>query len=496
MTNRFQKPISNWLKFIIWTTLFITFILWHGNYYWFLGEFLIFDIFISQFIPWTAWKKIKNKALYTVMSWLDAIIFALTAVYFINLYFFQNYQIPSSSLEKTLLVGDFLFVSKVAYGPRVPNTPLSFPLVQHTFPATLGGGQSYSTAMQWKYRRLKGFNKVAHNDIVVFNFPAGDTLAVNEPNPDYYTQAYSTALQSPELRKSHNDSSVLSLKEFERQMAYGKQILANNPQIVGPIKWRPVDRRENFVKRCIGLPGQTIQLKDNVVYLDGEISEDQTFVQHNYFVQTDGTRLTDEALHRLNITAKESSEVTNRGALKLHGIPALDSLNHYGKVYHMAMTREALKKMKTLSYVKHIQIEKILPNMSREIYPLAYSNVWTRDNYGPLWIPQKGSTIKLTEDNILRYARCIRNYEGHSLSYQNNQAFLDGKKVSEYTFQMDYYFMMGDNRHNSADSRMWGFVPEDHIVGQPVFVWLSLDQDLDWLKGKIRWSRFLRNARH
>ena len=162
----------------------------------------------------------------------------------------------------------------------------------------------------------------------------------------------------------------------------------------------------------------------------------------------------------------------------------------WGPIYVMAMTEEVLEKVKSLPMVVEVKIEKILPEMHSPIYPLAYTYKWNRDNYGPLWIPAKGDTIQLTEDNILRYRPCIVNYERNTLEYRDGVAYLNGEVATEYVFKMDYYWMMGDNRHNSADSRMWGFVPEDHIVGRPMFVWLSLDRDIDWFKGKIRWNRF------
>lgn len=187
-TSRFQQPLKQWIKCSVWSLIYILFIAWVGNFWWLILLPLIFDAFISNYVPWTWWKKTKNKALLGIMGWVDAIVFALVAVYFINTYLFQNYQIPSSSLEKSLLVGDFLFVSKASYGPRVPNTPLSFPLVQHTFP--LLNCKSFIEKPQWEYHRLKGFDSVKRDDIVVFNFPAGDTVALKVTNPDYYTSCY------------------------------------------------------------------------------------------------------------------------------------------------------------------------------------------------------------------------------------------------------------------------------------------------------------------
>ena len=231
-------------------------------------------MFVTKYIPWSWWKQIKNPILLTIMSWVDAIVFALVAVYFINLYLFQNYQIPSSSLEKSLRVGDFLYVSKAVYGPRVPNTPLSFPLVQHTFPEWLGGGKSYIEKPQWAYRRLPGYDKPEKGDIIVFNFPAGDTVCSNMQNPDYYTLRY----------------------------YYGEQAIRTNKRVFGDIVVRPVDRRENYVKRCVGTPGDTLQIIDNQVYVNGEILPDHEGVQYCYYVQTNGGLISKDYAQKLGIS--------------------------------------------------------------------------------------------------------------------------------------------------------------------------------------------------
>ena len=485
--SRFKRPIGSWIKLAIWSLIYVLFIVWVGNFWWMLLYPFIFDIFITKFIPWTWWKKYEttNKMLYTIFSWIDAIAFALIAVYFINLYLFQNYQIPSSSLEQTLKVGDFLAVSKCSYGPRIPNTPLSFPLVQHTFP---WGSKSYIEKPQWEYRRLKGWDNVELGDIVVFNFPAGDTVPQLCANPDYYTLCFQAAQQTIAFRTFEFDSVIPYNNLMERMAVGAKKIRQQEAQLVV----RPVDRRENYVKRCVGLPGQTIELKENALYVDSEEFENPKGVQHNYFVQTNGTTFTADALHKLGVSVTETSVLNGADYTPYLTRIGMEPKNNgaWGPIYVMAMTEDVLEKVKSLPMVMQVAIEKILPEMHTPIYPLAYTYKWNRDNYGPLWIPAKGETIKLTEDNILRYRQCIVNYERNTLDYRNGVAYLNGEPATDYTFKMDYYWMMGDNRHNSADSRMWGFVPEDHIVGRPMFVWLSLDRDIDWFKGKIRWNRF------
>ena len=461
MKERLQRPVKQWVKFGIWALIYILFITWVGNFWWLFLLPLIFDIFITRFIPYDWWKKYKdtNPVLYTICSWIDAIVFALVAVYFIFLYLFQNYQIPSSSLEKSLLVGDFLFVSKVAYGPRVPNTPLSFPLVQHTFP---WGGKSYFEKPQWDYKRLKGLGKMERGDIVVFNFPAGDTVAVKQQNPDYYTLCY----------------------------YYGREVVNQRSDIFGDIIWRPVDRRENYVKRCVGVPGDTLSIVNNQIYINGKELPDNEGVQYNYYVQTTGAVITSKTFDKLGISKEDRillNPSTNVGQQEFQAM----GLDVSRPVYHLPLTRQMKADLMAMSIIDTIIIE---PDWrGGDVYPLG-AKPWTRDNYGPIYMPKKGETLAINADNYAIYERVIRNYEHNSIEMKDSVVYINGVPANEYTFKMDYYFMMGDNRHKSADSRYWGFVPEDHIVGQPVVVWLSLNKDKGWFDGKIRWNRFFKYA--
>ncbi|MFI3296347.1 MAG: S26 family signal peptidase [bacterium] len=492
MRERFIRPLSSWIKFAIWAIIYILFIVWVGNFWWLLLLPLIFDLFITNFIPWGFWRNFKNKTLVTIFSWLDAILFALVAVYFINLYLFQNYQIPSSSLEQTLKVGDFLAVSKCSYGPRIPNTPLSAPLVQHTFP---WGSKSYLEKPQWEYRRLKGWDSVESGDIVVFNFPAGDSVPKNISNPDYYILSFQCAQTGVRATKFPKDA-VLSYEQYNDCMRLGAKVIKDRSALYGDLLYRPVDRRENYVKRCVALPGEMLEVRDNALYINDNLVDEPEGVQHNYFVQTNGQQFSPDALHKLGVSVAETEAVDAASYapyLSRIGMTPQNSGN-WGAIYIMAMTEEVLAKVEQMPMVKQVKIERVLPEMHSPIYPLAYTYKWSRDNYGPLWVPAKGASIELTEDNILRYERCIVNYERNTLDYRDGVAYLNGEPATEYTFKMDYYWMMGDNRHNSADSRMWGFVPEDHVVGRPVFVWLSLDRDKGWFSGKIRWNRFGKDA--
>lgn len=446
--------MKGWVAAGVWSAVFVAFIVWCAwddskSLWWLLLLPVIVDMFTTKYIPWNWWRKYKpltkeereagkenpheSSWKYTVCSWVDAILFALIAVYFINLYIFQNYQIPSSSLEKTLRVGDFLYVSKMSYGARVPNTPLSMPLVQHTFPAWLGGGKSYIDKPQWAYKRLRGWDTPEKGDIVVFNFPAGDTVCTKMQNPDYYTLCH----------------------------YYGKRVVENRKDVFGDIVVRPVDRRENYVKRCVGTAGDTLQIIDNVVYINGVAEPLHEELQYNYIVHTDGHVLGNSYLSKIGVS-KDDRESNGAG------------------VYHLPLTQAMKAELEKNPHIVSIEIEP--ETMGGEVYPYGHNN-WTRDNYGPIYIPKKGDTVMITEENYWLYKRIGDAYE--------HQPMHIGEP---YTFTMDYYWMMGDNRHKSADSRYWGFVPEDHIVGRPVFIWLSIEKDNPWGKGHVRWRRIGQKA--
>ena len=453
---------TQWIFFSIVTALYLAFVVWDGNYWLLLGIPVIFDIYISKFIPWGAWKNPKNKSLRKIAEWADAILFALIAVYFINLFIFQMYKIPTSSLEKSLLVGDYLMVNKLSYGPRIPNTPLSFPLVQHTFPVI--NTKSYIDWPRWDYKRLKGLGKVKRNDIVVFNYPTGDTVALKSPsNQDYY-------------------SSV-------RQ--YGRETVWSNKNDFGKIVYRPVDRRENYVKRCIGMPGDLLQIVANEVYIDGVHLPLPKNAQFNYFVETQGSILSDRQFRTLGVSMEDRINIspqTIEYCSEQVGIER-NANGSFNPVYLIPLTKEALQKLEKSGWARSIHIDEDNIFVRGDIYPYIDSLGWSRDNYGPIWIPRKGASIELNEKNLAFYSRCIEVYENNSLQIKDNKILINGNPANTYTFKYDYYFMMGDNRHNSQDSRSWGFVPEDHIVGKPILIWLSTDKDRSLFNGGIRWKR-------
>ena len=464
---------KQWLKFIVVLVPYLLFLFWLKSWLGLLVIPFIYDVYISRKIRWSWWKDAEGPVRF-IMSWVDALVFALVAVYFINLFFFQNYVIPSSSLEKSLLTGDYLFVSKVSYGPRIPETPLTMPLTQHTMPII--NTKSYIEWPQWDYRRVKGLGKVQLNDIVVFNYPAGDTILTEEKYQanDYYAMVYSFGQQiyqsqMPNPVTPDSLSPQQQLDYFNMLYNIGRNYIVNNPNEYGSIDHRPTDRRENYVKRCVGLPGQTLQIKNRIVYLDGKANKEPENVQYTYYVKLKAD-LPDDLLKELGISGED-----------------LLSLNQNG---YMPLTKKAVK---VLSARKDLvaSIRLNTDAATGEVYPLNAVTGWTRDNYGPIWIPKKGETVQLTLKNIALYERPIRVYEHNQLDVRNGRIYINGREAHSYTFKMDYYWMMGDNRHNSADSRYWGFVPEDHIVGKPIFIWWSSDPDRRGFSG-IRWNRLFR----
>ena len=464
------NPRFQWGKFIAVTLCYLLFLFWVGSWWGLIVVPFIYDVYISKKIKWQWWKDAEGPTRF-IMGWVDALVFALVAVYFINLFFFQNFVIPSSSLEKSLLTGDYLFVSKVSYRPRIPETPLSMPLTQHTLPII--NTKSYIEWPHWDYRRVKGLGHVKLNDIVVFNYPAGDTLCSADAykDQDYYALCSyigksllaSQGMEQPDLKAMNP---VAQRDYLESVMAMGRKYMKDNPVEYGEIITRPTDRRENYVKRCVGLPGQTLQIKNRIVYLNGKANKEPDNVQYSYYVKLKGQMPT-ELMDELGISNEDMA-----------------SLNQYG---YLPLTQKAAKKLAARKDIV-ADIRLNTDAQTGDLYPLNAYTGWTRDNYGPVWIPKKGATVKLNMKNIAVYERPIRAYEHNDLKVKDGQIYINGRLAHSYTFKMDYYWMMGDNRHNSADSRYWGFVPEDHIVGKPIFIWWSHNPDHPGFSG-IRWSR-------
>lgn len=372
-------------------------------------------------------QKKKKSAL---REWLDAAVFAIIAATLIRTFIFEAYTIPTPSMEKTLLVNDFLFVSKISYGPRTPMTPLAVPFVHHTLPFTQYT-KAYSEAVKWKYHRLPGFSDIHRNDVVVFNFPEGDTVALERQDQSYY--------------------------QLVRD--YGRDEVWNTYHVTS----RPVDKRENYIKRCVAQAGDTLQIINTYVYINGQKASVPPASQNNYDVTTTGDPVNPDRLHELDIS---DSAFAVAGA---------------GRFY-ANLTHTAADALKNFSVVKDIHLQ-ISQNFT-EPWPQDTAHYkWTQDNFGPLYIPKKGATVHLDTANIALYRRIIRVYEGNTLEENNGKFVINGQPADSYTFKMNYYWMMGDNRNNSLDSRYWGFVPEDHVVGKAWMIWMSYGD------GSIRWKR-------
>jgi len=443
-------PVVGWF---ISPGIFIEFAKSFGKFS--LAQHTMAALFPFFYFPWLASKKdtrfIGHEAVRMHKKpgwreWVDAAIFAIVAATLIRTFIFEAYTIPSGSMEKTLLVRDFLFVSKLSYGPRIPNTPLSVPFVHNYLPVT--NSKSYSTAIKLPYIRWWA-SAPKRGDVVVFNFPAGDTVIHAdgfESLRPYYDIKRAAAMGSREER----------------------EVLAD--PVNYPIVVHPVDKTDNYIKRCVGVAGDTIEIRDNVIFANGVRQEPPPHSELNYIVTTKATSLDPELMkneYNVDVERNELSGTAKPGE------------------YRMLLTEEAKKKMLSSGLATSIVIDSSFNGGGGDVFPyddLPSRQNWSRDNYGPIWIPAKGSTLTLTSENYPLYERAIRVYEGNDLYTANGKFFLNGKEASQYTFKMDYYWMMGDNRQGSQDSRYWGFVPEDRIVGKAWMIWFS------W-EGGPRWKR-------
>jgi signal peptidase I len=462
MIDIFSKKYK---KFWIVSLFYLLVVIWIGNYWLLLGLGIIFDLYVTEKVNWTFWKRRdgRNNAF---IEWLDALIFAIIAVTLINIFLFQNYRIPTPSMEKSLLIGDHLFVSKLAYGPRMPNTPIAMPFMQHTIPGV--NSKSWSNIVIWPYKRLVGTGKVKNNDPIVFNFPAGDTVVVEEQATSYYEIVRRTA-------RDYKMNDMTLGREVKTDEAYLQQA-RTDINTYREIIYRPVDRRDNYVKRCIAIAGDTILIKAGIVYINGKEVADNNTQQLLYIVATNGTTINPKAFERLSVNRSDQRMIS-------------------GSSYMLPLTKSSAEEISQFTNVNEVTAYLLRDGeWDSKIFPHDSLYKWNEDNFGPLWIPKKGATVQLDLSNLCLYEQIIRNYEGNELRVNGSVIYINGQPATNYTFKMDYYWMMGDNRHNSADSRYWGFVPEDHIVGKPKFIWLSLDHEAEGLK-KIRLNRMFKRIK-
>ena len=400
----------------------------------------------DKFIGAEAAKKYKKSP---AREWIDAGIFAVVAATLIRTFVFEAYVIPTPSMEKTLLVNDFLFVSKFSYGPRIPNTPIAMPFVHHTMPVF--DMKSYVEWIHIPYTRWFA-SPVKRNDVVVFNFPAGDTV-INKEGYQSEQPYYDVARML-----GNGDINV------------GRPLILNDPDQY-PIIVRPVDKQENYIKRCVGIAGDTLQIKNQIVYINGQETALPAYSETNYIVVTGGQQLDETVMkEEYDIDINNGEEFQQTGVANR---------------YAMLLTASAKDKMLKSGLAKNISPYL---DSSKMVYPYDLQYNWTKDNYGPFWIPKKGVTLTLNAFNYPFYERAIRDYEKNKLEMQNGKIFINDKESTCYTFKMDYFWMMGDNRHQSQDSRYWGFVPEDHVVGEAWMIWMS------WKNG-VRWSRLFKKIK-
>ncbi|MFI3305216.1 MAG: signal peptidase I [Rikenellaceae bacterium] len=452
MVDKLKAIFANrWVKFSLASLLYILwFCVWSGFWWSIVGVVVIYDIYISGYIR--RYVSIPNEelcgrsAIYRmVYEWVNALVFATVVATIIHTYIFQLYVIPTSSMEKSLLVGDYLYVSKLSYGPKMPNTPIAFPFVHHTMPLSTTK-QSFSELIKLPYNRLAGLKSIERNDVVVFNFPAGDTVLLENQSATYYDvlRAYQSAYGETRGRERLNsDYTVIT---------------------------RPVDKRENYIKRLVGMPGDTVELRATTLFVNGVEELQPEGEQHIYNVRT-SQPLSRAQIRQLNIT-----EGSNNGTS-----------------YQIPLTAASIEAMAKMSNVISVDPYEAMGH-NTDVFPHSTLYPWNQDNFGPLWIPQSGATVELTTQNLPLFERVISLYEGNDLRVEGDDIYINGERATSYTFKMNYYWMMGDNRHNSADSRFWGYVPEDHVVGKASFVWLSLDAEGSF-PFNIRWDRLFKKIR-
>ena len=422
--------------------------------------------------------KLKLPKKSSARGWFDALIWAGMAAFIVRTFMIELYMIPTSSMEGSLMVGDYLFVSKMSYGAKAPETPLSIPFVHNTMPMT----QSTNSYLEWiklPYHRFPGYGKVERFDDVVFNYPTGDTVILERRAEDYYRviRNLKYAFENQEeiaLRQDPEAQSYKRLfKKYGTDYHQGKEYQVANQEY--HIISRPVDKEENYVKRCVGIAGDTLLFDNHKLYINGKLTEDPKGLQYMYRIYTQGGPLTERQLTPLSISS--------------------ENMGYYYRSGLLALTKEKAEKIATYSNVMSVEVLQAPAGVAElDIFPFDTTLFkWNVDNFGPLYVPQAGATIPLTKENMALYRRIIEAYEKNIVKIEGDNVWINGEPATTYTFRMNYYWMMGDNRHNSLDSRYWGFVPENHIVGKASFVLISFDKDKSGF-GKIRFSRLFKKA--